>query len=199
MSFEGFWERRKEASAVSGQECIVFIANAQLFIDMLPVLFDGSRCNTRHHPDSCVLVELSQEVDLREYYRHRMFWLHSSIKTRRELCLYPRSVPHRHQKRQKGSHRTRPCQMRRNARQRMRNLAGSAMRVLIEEVMREELEMCVGAKWGECTAVAERIRERDENMVVPTVQAQGRRCRRSGSRGSLQGLRRPRRPDVVTR
>lgn len=37
-------------------------------------------------------------------------------------------------------------------RQRMRNLAGSAMRVLIEEVMREELEMCVGAKWGECTA-----------------------------------------------
>jgi hypothetical protein len=67
-----------------------------------------------HHPDSCVLVELSQEVDLREYYRHRMFWLHSSIKTRRELCLYPRSVPHRHQKRQKGSHRTIPCQMRRN-------------------------------------------------------------------------------------
>jgi transposase-like protein len=37
-------------------------------------------------------------------------------------------------------------------RQRLRNLAGSAMRGLIEEVMREELEMCVGAKWGECTA-----------------------------------------------
>lgn len=36
-------------------------------------------------------------------------------------------------------------------RQRMRNLAGKAMRVLIEEVMREELEMCVGAAWGECT------------------------------------------------
>src|SRR6266516_2275911 len=36
-------------------------------------------------------------------------------------------------------------------RQRMRNLAVSAMRVLIEEVMREELEMCLGAAWGECT------------------------------------------------
>ncbi len=36
-------------------------------------------------------------------------------------------------------------------RHRMRNLAISAMRVLIEEVMREELEQCVGAAWGECT------------------------------------------------
>src|SRR5438874_7184731 len=36
-------------------------------------------------------------------------------------------------------------------RQRMRNLAVKAMRVLIEAVMREELEKCVGAEWGECT------------------------------------------------
>src|SRR2546425_2505391 len=36
-------------------------------------------------------------------------------------------------------------------RQHMRNLAGSAMRVLMEDVMREELEQCVGAAWGECT------------------------------------------------
>ena len=40
--------------------------------------------------------------------------------------------------------------MSRNARQRMRNLAVSAMRVVIEEVMREELEQCLGAAWGEC-------------------------------------------------
>src|SRR5260370_33592476 len=33
----------------------------------------------------------------------------------------------------------------------MRTLAVSAMRVLIEEVMREELEQCLGAAWGECT------------------------------------------------
>jgi putative transposase len=36
-------------------------------------------------------------------------------------------------------------------RQRMRNLAVGAMRVLIEEVMREELEQCLCAEWGECT------------------------------------------------
>jgi putative transposase len=36
-------------------------------------------------------------------------------------------------------------------RQRMRNLAVSAMRVVIEEVMREELEQCLGAAWGEIT------------------------------------------------
>ena len=39
----------------------------------------------------------------------------------------------------------------REFRQRMRNLAASAMRVVIEEVMREELELCLGAAWGECT------------------------------------------------
>src|SRR5437667_8834260 len=37
-------------------------------------------------------------------------------------------------------------------RQHMRNLAVSAMRVLIEAVMREELEQCLVAAWGECTA-----------------------------------------------
>ncbi len=36
-------------------------------------------------------------------------------------------------------------------RHRMRNLAVSAMRILIEEVMREELEQCLGAQWGEST------------------------------------------------
>src|SRR5258708_833791 len=36
-------------------------------------------------------------------------------------------------------------------RQRLRNLAVSAMRVLIEEVMREELGQCLGAAWGACT------------------------------------------------
>ena len=36
-------------------------------------------------------------------------------------------------------------------RHRMRNLAVSAVRVVIEEVMREELEQCLGAAWGECT------------------------------------------------
>jgi putative transposase len=36
-------------------------------------------------------------------------------------------------------------------RQYLRQLAVSAVQVLIEQVMREELEQCIGASWGECT------------------------------------------------
>lgn len=36
-------------------------------------------------------------------------------------------------------------------RQYLRELAVSAVQVLIEQVMREELEQCIGASWGECT------------------------------------------------
>jgi putative transposase len=36
-------------------------------------------------------------------------------------------------------------------RQHLRRLAVSAIQVLIEQVMREELEQCIGASWGECT------------------------------------------------
>ena len=35
-------------------------------------------------------------------------------------------------------------------RQHLRRLAISAVQVLIEQVMREELERCIGASWGEC-------------------------------------------------
>jgi putative transposase len=64
-------------------------------------------------------------------------------------------------------------------RQRMRNLAVSAMQVLIEEVMREELEQCLGAAWGECTPERKGYRNgsytrdlvtktgRIENLCVP--------------------------------
>lgn len=33
----------------------------------------------------------------------------------------------------------------------LRHLAVSAVQVLIEQVMCEELEQCIGASWGECT------------------------------------------------
>ena len=33
----------------------------------------------------------------------------------------------------------------------LRRLAGSFVQVLLEQVMREELEQCIGASWGECT------------------------------------------------
>ncbi|HEU5377922.1 MAG TPA: IS256 family transposase [Ktedonobacteraceae bacterium] len=36
-------------------------------------------------------------------------------------------------------------------RQHLRGLAVSAVQVLIEQIMREELEQCIGASWGECT------------------------------------------------
>lgn len=36
-------------------------------------------------------------------------------------------------------------------RQHLRALAVSAVRVLIEQIMCEELNQCVGAEWGECT------------------------------------------------
>jgi putative transposase len=42
-------------------------------------------------------------------------------------------------------------------RQHLRKLAVSAMRVLIEEVMCEELEQCLGAAWGEITEDAQRV------------------------------------------
>jgi len=35
-------------------------------------------------------------------------------------------------------------------RQHLRRLAVSAIQVLLEQVMREELEQCIGASWGEC-------------------------------------------------
>ena len=39
-------------------------------------------------------------------------------------------------------------------RQHLRRLAVSAVQVLLEQVMREELEQCIGASWGECTPPA---------------------------------------------
>ncbi len=36
-------------------------------------------------------------------------------------------------------------------RQHLHCLAVSAVQILIEQVMREELEQCIGASWGECT------------------------------------------------
>ena len=37
----------------------------------------------------------------------------------------------------------------------LRCLAVSAVQVLIEQVMREELEQCIGASWGECTPISD--------------------------------------------
>jgi putative transposase len=55
-------------------------------------------------------------------------------------------------------------------RQYLRRLAVSAVQVLIEHVMREELEQCIGASWGECTPQRRGYRNGSytRDLVTPT-------------------------------
>src|SRR5260370_41148387 len=55
-------------------------------------------------------------------------------------------------------------------RQYLRRLAVSAIQVLIEQVMREELEQCSGASWGECTPTRHGYRNGSytRDLVTPT-------------------------------
>lgn len=57
-------------------------------------------------------------------------------------------------------------------RQHLRHLAVSAVQVLIEQVMREELEQCIGASWGEITP--ERRGYRNGSYTRDLVTATGR-------------------------
>src|SRR6266446_2700218 len=52
----------------------------------------------------------------------------------------------------------------------LRRLAVSAVQVLIEQVMREELEQCIGASWGECTPERRGYRNGSytRDLVTPT-------------------------------
>src|SRR5438309_5865675 len=55
-------------------------------------------------------------------------------------------------------------------RQYLRRLAVSAVQVLIEQIMREELEQCIGASWGECTPQRRGYRNGSytRDLVTPT-------------------------------
>ena len=55
-------------------------------------------------------------------------------------------------------------------RQYLRRLAVSAVQVLIEHVMCEELEQCIGASWGECTPKRRGYRNGSytRDLVTPT-------------------------------
>ena len=55
-------------------------------------------------------------------------------------------------------------------RQHLRRLAVSAVQVLLEQVMREELEQCIGASWGECTPTRRGYRNGSytRDLVAPT-------------------------------
>ncbi len=52
----------------------------------------------------------------------------------------------------------------------LRRLAVSAVQVLIEDIMREELEQCIGASWGECTPQRRGYRNGSytRDLVTPT-------------------------------
>src|ERR1700730_13794589 len=55
-------------------------------------------------------------------------------------------------------------------RQHLRRLAVSVVQVLLEQVMREELEQCIGASWGECTPTRRGYRNGSytRDLVTPT-------------------------------
>jgi putative transposase len=70
-------------------------------------------------------------------------------------------------------------------RQHLRRLVVSAVQVLLEQVMREELEQCIGASWGECTPKRRGYRNGSytRDLVTPTGRIEdlnvGRRSCRS--------------------
>jgi putative transposase len=67
-------------------------------------------------------------------------------------------------------------------RQHLRRLAVSAVQVLIEQVMRDELEECIGASWGQCTPTRRGYRNGSytRDLVTPTGRIEERiRAQRS--------------------
>jgi putative transposase len=77
----------------------------------------------------------------------------------------------------------------------LRQLAVSAVQVLLEHVMREELEQCLGASWGECTPTRRGYRNGSytRDLVTPTGRIEDlkvrRRSRRSLSYAGVRALR----------
>jgi len=70
-------------------------------------------------------------------------------------------------------------------RQHLRCLAVSAVQVLIEQVMREELEQCIGASWGECTPNRRGYRNGSytRDLITPTGRIEDLKVRRRSGRG----------------
>ena len=62
-------------------------------------------------------------------------------------------------------------------RQHLRRLAISAVQVLLEQVMRQELEQCLGASWGECTPMRRGYRNGSysRDLVTPTGRIEDRK------------------------
>src|SRR5258708_38088167 len=76
-------------------------------------------------------------------------------------------------------------------RQHLRRLAVSAVQVLLEQVMLEELEQCIGASWGECTPTRRGHRNEyyTRDLVTPTGRIESLNAgRRSCSSLSYAGV-----------
>jgi putative transposase len=87
------------------------------------------------------------------------------------LCLCLRtSLSHRNLRFQHRSQCHPSCPSREEFRQHLRHLAVSAVQILIEQVMREELEQCIGASWGQCTPNRRGYRNGSytRDLVTPT-------------------------------
>src|SRR6266851_33121 len=116
--------------------------------------------------------KLFKKEFLRGYYRHRTFLedVHSFPKKesampvpQKKLITSKASVP--------TPEASSPVLPEQEAfRQHLRCLAVSAVQVLIEQVMREELEQCIGASWGECTPHRRGYRNGSytRDLVTPT-------------------------------
>ena len=74
----------------------------------------------------------------------------------------------------------------------LRRLAISVVQVLIEQVVREELEQCIGASWGECTPTRRGYRNGyySRDLVTSTGRIEDLKVRRRSRRGlSHSGVR----------
>ena len=125
-------------------------------------------CTFRQHPKCCVKKRL-----FREYYRHRLFpEIVPFMFSKGECYACPQEQAY-HIKPGRFNGRTlvtRAAPSREEFRQHVRRLAVSAVQVLIEHVMREELEQCIGASWGECTPTRRGYRNSSyiRDLVTPT-------------------------------
>ena len=98
--------------------------------------------------------EAFQEVHWRGYYRHRQSLENILPIFQKGGChaCFQEQAYHIVPRRFNLGVRVKPhTPSREEFRQHLRRLAVSAVQVLIEQVMREELEQCIGASWGECT------------------------------------------------
>src|SRR2546421_10006547 len=99
-----------------------------------------------HHAEICVKQRRGFEVEQRGYYRHRLF---PCFPRKEKAMPVPKHKPITLSPESSTLESASPALPEQEQfRQHLRRLAVSAVQVLIEQVMREELEQCIGASWG---------------------------------------------------